>query len=127
MDNEKGQKLNEFTTPAQKMWHWVLLAILWLLLYFELYYIIDIAEKWSNPFYLSANGFFNSRLAEILAFALCVVMSLYTAGISIFFVILLLKQGYKNLEFYALVRLHLLAITSFVIYWGLFMLFASFY
>jgi len=117
------ESLSKNSSPGpQIIKHWILLAVLWILLFFEQNCIFEILHKWSNPSYQSSYAFITSFWGEIIAFALCAVMALYTIGITVFILIYSLRNRFKNTDYQGLSQLHLLVLSAFVVYWLIFIL-----
>lgn len=109
-----------FLTVREILQHLFLMVVLWGLLYFEVQLVVEILDKWSDPYYTS--GLFGSggRLPEMIAFALAIVMSAYTVGITIVFLVNAIARRFHNLNLHRYIRLNTVVLTSFVVYWALF-------
>ncbi|MCH7491964.1 hypothetical protein IID19_00020 [Patescibacteria group bacterium] len=103
--------------------HWLIMIVLWGLLYFQAIFLAEILDRWSDPFYVSSFFTDGGRLAEMIAFALTVVMSLYIVGVTLFVLWQLIFKSFKNIDYQQLIRLNTLALTSFVVYWVIFISF----
>ena len=103
--------------------HWLIMIVLWGMLYFQAIFLAEILDRWSDPFYVSSFFTDGGRLAEMIAFALTVVMSLYIVGVTLFVLWQLIFKSFKNIDYQQLIRLNTLALTSFVVYWVIFISF----
>jgi len=108
-------------STKQAIKHWILMVILWIILFFEINFIISVIQRWSRPFSAIKYLLIDSLWGEIIAFALCVIMALYTAGMTIFVVILLLRNQFRNIDYRALNRMHVVVMSGFFIYWLIFL------
>lgn len=119
MDESLSEKSS---SGPQVIKHWILLSVLWILVFFEQDCIFEILHKWSDPSYQSNYAFINSFWGEVVAFALCTVMALYTIGITAFILIYSTRNRFKNTDYQGLSQLHLLVLSAFVVYWLIFIL-----
>ena len=103
--------------------HWLIMIVLWGMLYFQAIFLAEILDRWSDPFYVSSFFTDGGRLAEMIAFALTVVMSLYIVGVTLFVLWQLIFKSFKNIDYQQLIRLNTLALTSFIVYWVIFISF----
>ena len=111
------------TSVRQVLEHWFIMVVLWGLLYYQANFIIEILDRWSDPFYVSSFFSGGGRLAEMVAFALTTVMSFYIIGMTFFLLAQLITKRFKNIDYQKLIRLNSLALTSFIVYWAIFVSF----
>ncbi|MBI5038071.1 MAG: hypothetical protein HZC01_05215 [Candidatus Kerfeldbacteria bacterium] len=114
---------NNFLTVREVLQHLFIMIILWSLLYFEIQFILEILDRWADPFYSSNLFTTGGRLSEMIAFALLSVMSLYTVGVTLLFFSDLMIKRYRNVNYHRYIRMNTVVITSFVVYWALFVSF----
>ncbi|MFZ6036020.1 MAG: hypothetical protein ACOYUK_02665 [Patescibacteria group bacterium] len=112
-----------FFTAREVLEHFFIMMILWGLLYFEIDFLTELLKRWSNPFYSSDLFSTGGRLAEMIAFALAMVMAIYTLGITAVFFLDMIRRRFKNLNFHRYIRLNTVVLTSFIVYWALFVSF----
>jgi len=115
MNNEVNNKEESNSLLALK--YWILTFIIWLFFVFEVWFIIFIIQKWGDPYYLSSNSILSSRLGEMIAFALCVVMVLYTIFASLAVIGQLVNNKLKDPQYRVLIRMHCLVLCAYVIHW----------
>jgi hypothetical protein len=97
--------------------YWILMFIIWMFFVFEVWFIVFIIQKWGDPYYLSSDSILSSRLGEMIAFALCVVMVLYTIFASLVVIGHLVNNKLKDPQYRALIRMHCLVLCAYVIHW----------
>jgi len=114
----------EEQTPSngrQALKYWILMILIWIFLVLELWFIIDIFNKWSDPYYSSASSVFSSRLGELIAFALCVVMALYSIIATLIVIGHIVHRSLKRVQYRVLTRMHSLVLTAFIVHWLIFL------
>lgn len=104
----------------QVIQHWFIMTVLWGLLYFEIQFIMDILDKWADPLYISNYFSGGGRLAEIVAFGLAAVMGIYTLFITLYVLFILTVKRFRNFNYEFYIRMNSLVLTSFIVYWVLF-------
>ncbi len=104
----------------QTIMHWSLMLILWIIMVLEAKLVIDILNWWSDPFYLPNEEYIRSRIIEMVALALSVVMVLYTFGVTGFNFIHIAKNGFKNVRYAGFIRINSLILTAFISHWAIF-------
>lgn len=112
-----------FFTVREVLQHLFIMMVLWGLLYFEIQFVMEILDRWADPFYGSNLFTTGGRLAEMIAFALSTVMALYTMGTTLLFFSDLVIKRYRNVNYHRYIRMNTVVITSFVVYWALFVSF----
>lgn len=109
-----------FLTVREILQHIFLMTVLWGLLYFEVQLLIEILDRWADPYYTSGLFGNSGRLPEMIAFALAIVMAVYTIGVTLFFFINMVIKRFKNINLHRYIRMNTVVLTSFVVYWALF-------
>lgn len=120
MNNEVNNKEGSDSLLALK--YWILMFIIWIFFVFEVWFIVFIIQKWGDPFYLSSDSILSSRLGEMIAFALCVVMVLYTIFASLVVIGHLVHNRLKGPQYRALIRMHSLVLFAFIMHWVIFLI-----
>lgn len=82
--------------------------------------MLTIFRHWTDPLYLSSTFYINSRLGEIVAFALCVVMVVYTLVITVLIIISITRNGVKKLNYIIFNQIHTVVLLAFLILWAVF-------
>ncbi len=115
MDNKVNNK--EESNSLLSLKYWILMFIIWMFFVFEVWFIVFIIQKWGDPYYLSSDSILSSRLGEMVAFALCVIMVLYTIFASLVVIGHLVHNKLKDPQYRALIRMHTLVLSAFIIHW----------
>ncbi len=115
--DEEGEN---FLTVREVLQHMFLMIVLWGLLYFEVQLLVEILDRWADPYYTSGLFGVGGRLPEMIAFALAIVMAAYTVGITVVFFVNIVAKRFRNLNLHRYIRLNTVVLTSFVVYWALF-------
>lgn len=103
--------------------HWSLMIVLWILLFLETRLAINIVKWWNIlPSNTSASPFI-TKTAEMGAFALSVIMILYSITVSVYLVYRFIRLRGKSFQCKPWIRLNSLVLSSFAIYWVIFILF----
>lgn len=102
--------------------HWSIMLILWLLFIFEIWLIVTMLQWWADSTYLTSAFIVKGKIIEIIAFALSIVMALYTIGITILTIVNIFRSTIKKTQYKSFVRLNGLVLTAFFVHWGIFIL-----
>ncbi|MFA5134698.1 MAG: hypothetical protein WC505_02805 [Patescibacteria group bacterium] len=100
--------------------HWTIMGVLWGMLIFEIWLIHAMLLWWADPTRVSAFFLVQGRIIEIIAFALCIVMALYTIGITVMLIVNLCRKTMQHVQYRSFVRLNSLVLAAFIIHWGIF-------
>ena len=116
MENEPRQKIQDIIK------YWMLMLIFWILSYFEIQFIQKTIANWRDPFYLTEYTLGISRIAEISAFALVIILLIYSFGSTVLLIRHLIRTKFHHIRYHALARMHVLVMVVFIIYWAIYIL-----
>ncbi|MFH0805220.1 MAG: hypothetical protein V1916_03430 [Patescibacteria group bacterium] len=106
----------EQSATSHRVVFWLLMVTLWALTLFCVSQVSVVFGGWSVGTVGSNLPGVNSKLGELVGFALAVVMSLYTFGITAIIVVTAATTRFRSFPFRPFVRLHTLVLLAFVAY-----------
>ena len=74
-------------------------------------------DWWSNPLTITNRIQIGGQLAEIIVFALSLIMGIYTIGVTIMLLVQFIRKKTLSIDYSHFLRLNNLVVSAFFIHW----------
>ncbi|XOU94822.1 MAG: hypothetical protein ACNFW9_02015 [Candidatus Kerfeldbacteria bacterium] len=107
----------------QKIKYWIYMVIFWALGILLSMFVQDLLYGWGNPRVITSFTHIKSRLGEVIAFGMSVVVILYSIIATALLIYGSFKPGLKKLNYRGYSKAHSLVLFALIFYTVLFMVF----